>query len=110
MADGEEEAVDRQVVFLLVSLALAPYEVSTFQTVVAVETERVGLIEDFYLPVLLHALLHNLCGAEVRLADNHIDLVGQSGEVGGFLTGCVATAHHGHDLLAVEESVAGGAG
>ena len=57
-----------------------------------------------------HPLLHRLRGAQVGLADDHVDLAAERGQIRRLLAGRVAAADHRHVLLAVEEPVAGGAG
>lgn len=60
VTDSKEEAVDRQIVFLLVGFALALNEVSTLNTVLAVKAECVVLKQNFYVLSLLYTALHNL--------------------------------------------------
>lgn len=60
VTDGEEEAVDGDVVMFLVSLTLALNDVSTLYAVLTEETLGVVLIENLNLLVVLHALLHNV--------------------------------------------------
>ena len=44
MADGKEETVDGNVIFLFVLLALETDEMSTFNAVFTVETDCVGIV------------------------------------------------------------------
>ena len=60
VTDGEEEAVDGDVVMFLVSLTLALNDVSTLYAVLTEEALGVVLIENLNLLVVLHALLHNV--------------------------------------------------
>ena len=60
VTDGEEEAVDGDVVMLLVSLTLALNDVSTLYAVLTEEPLGIVLIENLNLLVVLHALLHNV--------------------------------------------------
>ena len=60
MADSEEETIDRQVVALFVSFALALYEVSTLYTILAIKACGIMLEEDFDILGILYALLHYL--------------------------------------------------
>ena len=109
MADSQEEAVDGQVVALLVGFALAAHHVSSLHAVFAIEAQRVVLEEYLDVLGLLHAALHHLRSTEEGLAHDHVHLLGQSGQVERLLAGGVATTHYGHRAFAVEETVAGGA-
>ena len=68
------------------------------------------LEEDLDVGMVLHAILHDLGGAQVGLANHEIDLLAEVGQVEGVLTGGVATTDNGRDLLAIEETIADGAG
>ena len=110
MADGKEETVDGQVVAFLVCFALPFHEMGTFHTVFSVESQRIVLKENLDLGIISYTLLHDVGGAEIRLAHNHIDLRTKLGQIGSLLAGCIATAYHGNHFLAVEKSVAGSTG
>ena len=110
MADGEEESVDLDVDHLFVGLALALHKVGTLDAVLAEEADGVVLKQNLDVLAFADTLLHDLRGAQEGLAHNEVDLLGQSAEVEGVLAGSVATTNDGHRLLAIEESVAGGAG
>ena len=109
VADGEEEAVDGQIVVTLIGFATSCHQVGTLYAVVAIESFGVVLVEDFYLWIFLDAASHDVGSAEVGLAHNHIDLGAEVGQIGCLFAGGVAAAHYSHHLLAVEEAVAGGA-
>src|SRR6185312_15374116 len=69
-----------------------------------------GLVEEeLDLRVVLGALEHGLGGAERVAAVDDVDLVGELGEEVCLFHCGVSTANDGDDLLAEEESVAGGA-
>ena len=106
MADGEEEAVDGDVKQFLLVGALEAYQMGTLHAVVTKEAHGVGIEQDFYLLVLLDALLHRLAGTQVVLAHDEIDLAGEMAQVIGLFTGGITATHDSHDLLAVEEAVA----
>ena len=65
-------------------------------------------VENFNFGIFLHTAAHDIGSAQIGFAYDHIDLTAQAGEIDGLLAGCIATAHYGYHLLAVEESVAGG--
>ena len=101
-------AVDLDVNLLLVCLAATLHEMCAFYTVLTVESDSVVLKEHLDVLSVHHSLLHHLRGSEEWLAHDEIYLLCQTGEIEGILTGCVATAHNGNSLLAIEESVACG--
>ena len=107
MADGQEEAVDGQVVAALVGFALAVHQVRAFYAVFAVQAQRVGFEEHLDFLVLHHAVLHGLRCTQKGLTHDEVDFLGQ---VSGLFAGSVAAAHHSHGLFAVEKAVARGAG
>ena len=106
VTNSQEETVNLDIYQLFVGLTLALYEMSTFDTILAKETQRVVFEE--YLDVLAvhHALLHDLGGTQEGLADNHIHLLGQSAEIERILAGRIAATNDGNRLLAIEETVA----
>ena len=57
-----------------------------------------------------HAVLHGFGSAELVAADNHVDFVAESGQIGGLFAGGVAAANHCDVEVLVEEAVAGGTG
>ena len=94
----------------LVCLALALNEVCTLNAVLAKETFGVVLVEYFDLLVVLNALAHNVRSTQIRLAYNHVHLLAQTCQVESLLASCITTAYNGNRTLAIEESVACGAG
>ena len=78
--------------------------------VLAVKAEGIRLEEHFDFLVVEDAVLHDFAGTEEGLADNEIDLRGESCQIGCFLAGCIAAANDSNDFLAVEETVASGTG
>ena len=74
MTDGEEEAVDGEVYTLFIGLTQTLDQMCTFDTIFPIKTERVVLIEDSDLLVGCDALAHDVRGAEVVLAHDHIDV------------------------------------
>ena len=110
VANGEEEAVDGQVVAFLIGLAFAAHHMGSLHTAFAIEANGVVFEEHFYLLVLEDALLHHIAGAQIGFANDEVYLLAELGKIDGFLAGCVATAHNSHCLLAIEEAVAGGTG
>ena len=110
MADSEEESVYSYVVMSLVCLALALNEVCTLNAILAKETLGVMLVEYFDLVVVLNALAHNVRSTQIRLAYNHVHLLAQTCQIESLFTSSVATAYYGYSALAIEESVACGAG
>ena len=60
MSDSQEETVDGQVVALFVCLAFSLDEVSTFDTVFSIESQRVVFIENLNLLIAFNALLHDV--------------------------------------------------
>ena len=110
MADGQEESVDGQVVERFVGFSLALDKVDTLHAVLSIESYGIVLEQDFDFGIIGHALLHDVGGTQVVLSDNHVDFRTKLGQIGGLFACGVASANHGHDLLAVKESVAGGTG
>ena len=110
MADGKEETVDGQVVVFLVCFALPFHEMGTFHAVFSVESQRIVLKENLDLGIISYTLFHDVGGAEIRLAHNHIYFRTKLGQIGGLLAGSITAAYHGNHFLAVEESVTGSTG
>jgi len=108
MADGKEESVDRQVVAFLVGLTLALHQMSTFYTILTIESYGIMLVQYFNLRVLLHALFHDVRCSEEWLSYYHVYFLTQPSQISCLLACRVAAAHDGNNLLAIEESVAGG--
>ena len=71
---------------------------------------RVVLEEDFDVRGVHHPLLHGFRSPQVGLADDQIYLAADRSQVGGLLACRIAASDDRYVLLAVEESVAGGAG
>ena len=101
VTNSQEESVNLYIYLLFVSLTLALHEMSTFDTILAKETQRVVFEE--YLDVLAvhHALLHDLGSTQEGFADNHIHLLGQSAEIERILAGRIAATNDGNRLPAV---------
>ena len=106
---GQEEAVNGKVIALFVRLAKVADHMRSLQLGLAVESQRVVLEQDFDLRVVEHALLHDLAGAEIVLADNQINLFAERCQIVRLFAGSVAAAYYSNSLLAEKESVAGGA-
>ena len=68
------------------------------------------LKEHLDLRIVEHALLHDLRGAQIGFAHNHIDFLAEPRQVVGFLAGRVTTADDSDRFLAIEETIAGSAG
>ena len=87
VTDGEEEArdVDRALLSVVPAQQGARYAGVVAQ-------HLGGVVLEEHLDVLRaeDSLLHGLRGAQVGLADDHVDLAAQRGEVGGLLAGRVA--------------------
>ena len=71
-----------------------------------------GVVLEHHLDVgrLEYTLLHGLRCAQEGFAHDHVDLTAERCQICGLLARRVAAAHDGYILLAVEESVACGAG
>lgn len=108
MPDGKEETVNINMAELLVGRALSIYKVRAVHLVLAREAQGVALEEHFDFRILKYTLLHDVGGAQVGFADNHIDLFAQAREVRRFLARRVAATYDSDRLFAVEESVARG--
>lgn len=106
MPDGKEESVNINMAELLVGRAFPIYKVCAVHLVLAREAQGVALEEHFDFRILKDPFLHDVGGAQVGLADNHIDLFAQAREVGRFLARRVAAAYDSDRLFAVEEPVA----
>ena len=83
---------------------------SPLYAVLAKESQRVVLEQNLDILALHHALLHHLRSAQEGLAHNHVDLLAESGQIECILARGISAANDGYGLLAVEESVACGAG
>ena len=106
MTNSQEESVNLYIYQLFVSLTLAFYEMSTFDTVLAKETQRIVFEEYLDIFAIHHALLHDLGSTQEGFADNHIHLLGQSAEVEGIFAGSITATNNSNRLLAIEETVA----
>ncbi len=109
MTDCKEEAVDRNVDVLLVFFSFVFYEMCAFYKFVTVKTRGVGIEEHLDLRIVEHALLHHFRRTQIGLADDEENLGGETGKVESLFAGGVAAADYCYSLVAVEESVAGGA-
>ena len=81
---------------------------STFHAILSVKSNGVVFKKNFNLFVFVHPTSHHVACAEIRLANNHINLLTQLSQIQGFLTCRITTANYGYGLLAIEETVAGG--
>ena len=110
MADGQEEPVDLDLDLLLIGFALVLHEGGTLHHAVAKQT--FGLVFPEYLNVrgFHHTVGHHLRGTQLIATHDQVHLVAKTGEVHGLFGSGIATAHHGHILATVEETVAGSAG
>ncbi|MCY1524240.1 hypothetical protein D9M68_591670 [compost metagenome] len=110
MADGDEQAVHLQ----LVAAAVSELQAHAGDTHVVAQHFvhlRVQLEDDLAFGDSRHQLvLEDLLGAEGLAAVHQGHLAGDVGQVQRLFHGGVAAAHHRHFAVAVEESVAGGAG
>ena len=100
------DSISFNVTEFLVGFAFAVHKVCTLHLAFARELDRVMLEEHLDLGVVEHTLLHDLRRTQIGFAHDHIHLLAESAEVVGLLAGRVATAHYGHRLLAIEETVA----
>ena len=110
MTDGEEEAVNRNIIMTLVGFAFALYQMDTLYPVLTIETDGIMLKEDLDVLGVHHPFLHHLRGSEEGLTYNQIHLLTQTRQVECILAGRITTAHHGSHLLTIEEAVASGTG
>ena len=69
-----------------------------------------GVVQHFNVFEAVDAVLHGLGGAHHIAADEHRDFGAEFREIARFFTGTVTRPHDDHFLIAVEESVAHGAG
>jgi hypothetical protein len=110
MADGDEDAVDRE------GLGLAGQRIAQHgpgdrgRHVVAGDVGELGVPAYLDLGMLEQPVLQNAFGSELAAAVDHGHLGREVGEEQRFLDGSVAAAHHKNMLLAIEEAVAGRAG
>ena len=107
MADAEEEPVHLDIKNLAI---LADQAHAGHPILIAQDFLGVAIPEDFNVGRSENPLLHGLGSPENIATDNHIYLVAEAGQIGGFFTGGIAAAHHRHILAAIEKAVAGGAG
>ena len=109
VANGQEEAIDGNVHLLLIRFALTLHKMRTFHAAFAKQSEGVVLKQHSDIWCIQYTVLHHLRGTQIGLADNQVNVRREASQVERFLTRRVATADHGHLLLAIEETVAGGA-
>ena len=110
VTDSEEEAIDGQVYALFIGLAEALDEMYAFDAIFTVEAHGIVLVEDGDLLVGCDALTHNVRGAEVVLAHDHIDVRGEARQVECLFAGRVTATDDSDLLIAVEEAVTGSTG
>ena len=108
MADSQEETVNSHIIALLIRFTHTLYQMYTFHTVLSKQAYGIMFEQHFNLVMLHHTLLHNLGSAEIRFADNQINLGSQSGKVNSFLAGSISTPYNSYRFLAVEETVTSG--
>ncbi len=110
MADGDEAALQLDVLGMAILGALDADAGHAGLVAQHLVEHEVGLEFDLAGTDLVHELVHeDGLGLELVAAVHQGDLAGDVGQVQGFLDGGVAAADHAHGLLAVEETVAGGA-
>ena len=78
MTDSEEESVDSHIIVGLISLTLTLYYVHTFHTVFSIQSGSVMFKENLNILGFHHTLLHDLRGAQERLAYHEVYLLAQS--------------------------------
>ena len=110
MTDGEEEAVNRNIIMTLVGFAFALHQMNTLYPVLTIETDGIMLEENLDVLRIHHPFLHHLRGTEEGFTNNQIHFLTQTRQVERILAGRIATTHHGCHLLTIEEAVASGTG
>ena len=86
------------------------HQMGAFHHIIAEESGSIAIEQYLDIGTLGHSALHHVRGAQEAFAHYHIYLVGDFREVKCFLTGCVSATDNGHCLIAIEETVASGAG
>ena len=110
MTNGQEEAINSHIITTFVCLAQALHQVYALHAIITIEAYGIVFKEHLNLFVVQHALLHDLRGTQVGLADNQIDFRSQTSQIDCLFTGRITTAHYGYHLLAIEEAIASSTG
>ena len=108
MADSQEETVNGHIITFFIRFTHTMYQMHPFHTVLSKQAYGIMFEQNFNLVMLHHTLLHNLGSAEIRFADNQINLGSQSGKVNGFFAGSISTPYNSYRFLAVEETITSG--
>ena len=88
--------------------AAQPYSRNSFS--IAEHLLSVAFPKHLDVGSLLHPESHRVRSAQHIAPYYHIYLAAQAGEISGFLTRCIPASDHSYRFLAIEETVAGGAG
>ena len=109
VADGDEDAGDFEFAFGAIEEVFEG-DGAHFSGVVGEVFADGGVPDGLDLGVGEGAVRHDFGGAEFIAAVDEVDFAGEAGEEGGFLAGAVSAADDADGDIAVEGSVAGGAG
>jgi hypothetical protein len=110
VADGDEDAVDRQVPDGAAGGVADGDAIDRGRHLRAFDLRQLGVPDHLDLGILEQPVLQDALGAELAAAMDDGDLGGEVGEEQRLLDSGVAAADHQDLLAAVEEAVAGGAG
>ena len=110
MADGDEDAVGRDLVALAGFQVLQPRAGDAQRRFLPENLFKRGVPDHMDLLMREQPLLQDALGAQLAAAVHKGNLAGMIGEEQRFLDGRIAAADHQHLLAAVEKTIAGGAG